>query len=376
MVSTRIYLSPPDVGQTEKDSLLAALASGWVAPAGPQIDQFEEILALASGRRSAVAVSSGTAALHLGLLGLGVRPGDYVLCATMTFVATANAIVYAGAKPYFVDSERNSGNMSAQLLEKAIGELRNSGRNIGAVVPVDFLGSMASYEEIVPLCQEFGIPILADAAESLGASRNGKPAGSYGSAAVFSFNGNKIATTSGGGALVTNDERMADKVRNLASQARVPARHYQHEELGFNYRLSNLLAAVGVAQLARLPEMIEARRHLRSRYRALISNHPGISVLGDADEQDNCWLTALVIDEKAAGFSAEHISLALEKENIESRPLWKPMHLQPLYSSAPSVVDGSSEYLYRTGIALPSGSGMSEAEWVRIQGVLGEFLTS
>lgn len=374
MATTRIYLSPPDVGDREKESLLAALASGWVAPSGPQIDQFESLLAIASTRLSAVAVSSGTAALHLGLLGLGVRPGDYVLCSTLTFVATANAIIYAGAKPYFVDSERLSGNMSVELLTRAIGELRNSGENIGAVVPVDFLGSLANYQDIVPLCQEFGIPILADAAESLGASRNGLPAGSYGDAAVFSFNGNKIATTSGGGALVTDDEEMANKVRNLASQARIPARHYEHEELGFNYRLSNLLAAVGVAQLARLPEMIEARRRIRLRYRALMSDHPGIAFLGDDGQEDNCWLTSIIIDKSTSGFSAEQVGLALEKANIESRPLWKPMHLQPLYASAASIVDGTSEYLFRSGIALPSGSAMTEGEWARIESVLSGFL--
>jgi len=370
MDSARIYLSPPDIGEDERMRVLSAIDSGWVAPIGPDLESFEDLLAKKAGRKHAVALSSGTAALHLGLLALGVSPGDFVICSTLTFVATANAILYVGAIPVFVDSDPQTGNMSITFLEKALRSISCSGGKIAAVIPVDFLGAVADYETIQPLCQKFGIPVLADAAESLGSTRDGRPSGAFGDASIFSFNGNKIATTSGGGAFLSDDESVARKVRFLATQAREPVVHYEHKELGFNYRLSNVLAAIGVAQLGRLDHMVEARRQNRERYRVLFANRAGVSILGANDAEDNCWLTAVLVDSRTAGFSSAELAKSLEDANIESRPLWKPMHRQPLFESCPSFVDGTAERLFASGLALPSGSALAPPEWRRISAVL------
>lgn len=376
MDQSRIFLSPPDVGEDEEKRVQHAIRSGWVAPIGPDLEEFEKTVASLAEREFAVAVSSGTAALHLGLLALGVRPGDSVICSTLTFVATANAISYIGAVPVFVDSEPSTGNLSPLLLREAIEALTASGKRVAAVVPVDFLGSVADYQEILSICTKFGIPVLADAAESVGATWAGKPAGSFGDAAAFSFNGNKIVTTSGGGAFLTDDAEHARVVRHLATQAREQARHYEHEVLGYNFRMSNVLASIGNSQLNRLDEMVARRRDNRLRYRALFENVPGVTVLGESDFEDNCWLTAIVIDRKLAGFSASEIGDFLESQNIESRPLWKPMHLQPLYRDCEAYVDGTAEHLFDNGLALPSGSGLREPEWGRISGALEAFLDS
>ena len=376
MDQSRIFLSPPDVGEGEERRAQEAIRSGWVAPIGPDLEEFERTVASLAAREFAVAVSSGTAALHLGLLALGVKPGDSVICSTLTFVATANAISYIGAVPVFVDSEPSTGNLSPLLLLEAIEALAASGKRVAAVVPVDFLGSVANYQEILSICTKFGIPVLADAAESVGATWAGKPAGSFGDAAVFSFNGNKIVTTSGGGAFLTDNAEHARVVRHLATQAREQARHYEHEVLGYNFRMSNVLASIGNAQLNRLHEMVARRRDNRLQYRALFENVPGVTVLGESDFEDNCWLTAIVIDPKLAGFSANEIGDFLESQNIESRPLWKPMHLQPLYRDCGAYVDGTAEHLFDNGLALPSGSGLREPEWERISGVLEAFLDS
>jgi dTDP-4-amino-4,6-dideoxygalactose transaminase len=293
----------------------------------------------------------------------------------MTFVATANAISYTGAEPVFVDSDSSTGNVSVPLLEKAIASVMLSGRRIGAVLPVDFLGKTVDYVAILQLCEKLGIPVLADAAESLGASHRGKPAGSFGDAAMVSFNGNKIATTSGGGMVLTDDESLAKKVRFLATQAREPVVHYEHREVGYNYRLSNILAALGRAQIQRLPEMIERRRANRHKYRELFQSVWGVEVFGGNDDEDNCWLTSIVVSEELPWTSAE-LSEFLEGKNIESRPLWKPMHLQPLYEHCEAYVAGSSELLFRTGVALPSGSNLSGEQWDRIKSAIHEFLAS
>ena len=371
----RIFLSPPDVGNLEKEFVTSALDSGWVAPAGPELKAFEAEVALMCNRSFAVGVSSGTAALHLALLALDVKPGDVVLCATMTFVATANAISYIGAVPVFVDSDLETGNISSTLLEQAITSVKASGRRIGAVIPVDFLGKAADYSAVEPICNKHQIPVLADAAESLGAFHKTQPAGSFGSAAIFSFNGNKIATTSGGGVVLTNDKDFADRVSFLSNQSREPTAHYEHREVGYNYRLSNILAAMGRAQLQRLPKMISQRRKNRSRYKELFSSVEGVEVFGGNDEEDNCWLSSITISPELE-WSAADLSAFLEASNIETRPLWNPMHLQPLYQSCEAFLDGSSETLFKQGLALPSGSNMTEDQWGRIDEVTTRFLAA
>jgi dTDP-4-amino-4,6-dideoxygalactose transaminase len=376
MHSPRIFLSPPDVGEVEEARALAAIRSGWVAPVGPNLIEFENTLAVSAQRKFAVAVSSGTAALHLGLLALGVKPGDVVICSTLTFVATANAITYVGGSPVFIDSEASTGNMSVDLLAESLDFFAARGQRVGAVVPVDFLGSVANYEEIVPLCEKFGVPVLADAAESVGAIRSGQPSGSFGKAAVFSFNGNKIMTTSGGGALLTDDAELERTARHLSTQAREKAWHYEHEVLGYNYRMSNVLAAIGSAQFTRLGSMIERRRRNREQYRGFFEHVPGVAVLGDSDFEDNCWLTAIVVDPSRAGFTSRELGDFLETRNIESRPLWKPMHMQPLYQKSKSFVNGIAEALFLNGLALPSGSAMDESDLERVVGAISDFLSS
>ena len=376
MDKSRIFLSPPDVGEVEEKRAQDAIRSGWVAPIGPDLEEFEKTVGSLAEREFAVALSSGTAALHLGLLALGVKPGDTVICSTLTFVATANAISYIGAMPVFVDSEPSTGNLSPRLLSETIDALMASGKRVSAVVPVDFLGSVVNYQEILPICAKLGIPVLADAAESVGATRAANPSGSFGDAAIFSFNGNKIVTTSSGGAFLTDNAEHARVVRHLATQAREPARHYQHEMLGYNYRMSNIVASIGNAQLSRLDGIVARRRENRLRYRALFENVPGVTVLGESDFEDNCWLTAIVIDSELAGFSANQVGDFLESQNIESRPLWKPMHLQPLYRDCEAHVDGTAEHLFDRGLALPSGSGLREPEWERIYGAVEAFLES
>lgn len=375
-MNERIFLSAPDTGPVEEQYALAALRSGWVAPVGPDLDLFEQEIAERIGVSYAVAVSSGTAALHLGLLALRVGPGDVVVTSTMTFVATANAIIYTGAEPYFVDSESASGNMSPALLRVALESLTAAGRRVGAIVPVDLLGKTADYEAILAIALEFGVPVLADAAESLGATQGGVPAGRFGNAAVFSFNGNKIMTTSGGGMLVTDDEKLAAQARYLSTQARQPVTHYEHVDVGYNYRMSNVLAAVGRAQLTRLDGMIARRRALRERYRAFFADVPGVAIFGgESDGGDNCWLTAVTVDATVTGWSPRELSAALAEANIESRPLWKPMHLQPIFAQAGATVDGSAQALFESGLTLPSGSSLDEASVHRVLDELALFLS-
>lgn len=379
MNNYKIYLSSPDVTQLEEDALVRAFRSGWIAPLGPEVNAFEEELASYCGRDHAVALSSGTAALHLGLLTLGVGTGDLVLTASMTFAATTNAITYTGATPIFVDCDE-TGNMSADLLESAFEQLYEEGKTVKAVVPVDLLGKVANHERISTICARYNAPILSDAAESLGAIRNGKPAPSFGIAAGISFNGNKIMTTSGGGALLTDDKDFADHVRYLATQARQPVVHYEHTDVGFNYRMSNILAAMGRAQLSRLDVMMESRRQIRLFYRELFQNVAGVSMFGEpssidgGNTHDNFWLTSVLIDSSDAGFSSEDLRLALLEENLEARPLWKPMHLQPIYQHHRAFVDGTGERLFKTGLSLPSGSALTSEELQRISSTITAFL--
>ena len=374
-MSDRIYMSSPDVGDLEEQYVVAAIRSGWIAPLGPDVNAFEAELAERLGVENAVALSSGTAALHLGLLGLGVGTGDVVLTSTMTFAATANAITYTGAEPYFIDCELATGNMDPALLRQALEQLTRDGEKVAAIVPVDLLGKAVNYTEICAIAEEYGIPVLADAAESLGANHRGRPAGSFGRASILSFNGNKIMTTSGGGMLLTDDADLAAHTRYLATQARQPEVHYQHTEIGYNYRLSNLLAALGRAQLSRLDGMITRRRAMRDRYRDLFAGVNGVEIFGGTDDSaDNFWLTSIVVDTDEAGWLPQDLSAALLRDNIESRPLWKPMHLQPVFNAARALTNGNSERLFKTGLTLPSGSALHGSEIDRVFSNLQSFI--
>lgn len=374
-MNERIYMSSPDVGELEEQYVVAAMRSGWIAPLGPDVDAFERELAERVGVAHAVALSSGTAALHLGLLGLGVGPGDVVLTSTMTFAATANAIVYTGAEPFFIDCELSTGNMDPALLREALEQLAANGERAAAIVPVDLLGKAVNYTEICAIAEEFGVPVLADAAESLGASHRGKAAGSFGRASAVSFNGNKIMTTSGGGMLLTDNSEIAAHARYLATQARQPVTHYEHTDIGYNYRLSNLLAALGRAQLSRLDIMIARRRGIRDGYRRLFTDVAGVEIFGGTDdENDNFWLTSVLVDSAVTGWAPAELRAALLEDNIESRPLWKPMHVQPVFADSRALINGSSDLLFARGLTLPSGSAMSEEDTARVHSLLRDFL--
>lgn len=349
----RIYLSPPHLSGRELEYLRDAVDSNWVAPLGPHVDAFEAELAELAGVEHALALSSGTAALHLALVVLGIGPGDEVACSSLTFSASANPIRYVGATPVFVDASPETWTLDPGLLDRALTE-----RDVAAVVAVDLYGQCCDYDEIRAVCERHGVALVQDAAESLGATHDGSPSGAQGDAAVFSFNGNKVITTSGGGALLSDDGARIEHARKLSTQAREPAPHYEHTELGFNYRLSNLLAAVGRAQLEVLTERVAARRRLNRRYRELL---PEIEFMPEAPYgTSNCWLTCVLVDDP------ERIRRALEAEDIESRPLWKPMHLQPFYRDAPVYGGGVSGRLFERGLCLPSGSALADGDQQRI----------
>lgn len=374
-MSERIYMSSPDVGRAEEEAVIAAMRSGWIAPLGPDVDAFERELADRVGVGHAVALSSGTAALHLGLLSLGVRPGDIVVTSTMTFAATANAIVYTGAEPYFVDALLGSGNMDPALLRESLTMLQAAGERVGAIVPVDLLGKAVDYTSILAIADEFDVPVLADAAESLGATHAGRAAGSFGRASVVSFNGNKIMTTSGGGMLLSDDAELAQHVRYLATQARQPVVHYEHTDIGYNYRMSNLLAALGRAQLSRLDEMIARRREMREAYKEIFADTAGVEVFGaEGYAADNVWLTSILVDELVTGWWPEQLAAFLATDNIESRPLWKPMHLQPVFAASRRRINGSAQRLFERGLTLPSGSALSDRDRDRVRTTLTDFL--
>lgn len=375
-MSERIYMSSPDVGKLEEEAVLAAMRSGWIAPLGPDVDAFERELAERVGVEYGVALSSGTAALHLGLLTLGVKPGDVVVTSTMTFAATANAIVYTGAEPYFIDADPTTGNMDPALLREALVSLRAANETVAAIVPVDLLGKAVEYTSILSLAEEFDVPVLSDAAESLGATHAGEAAGSFGRASIVSFNGNKIMTTSGGGMLLTDDESFAKHVRYLATQARRPVVHYEHTDIGYNYRMSNLLAALGRAQLSRLDEMIAKRREMRELYKQLFADVEGVEVFGaEGDEDDNVWLTSILIDSESTGWAPSDLSASLAVENIESRLLWKPMHMQPVFAGSRGTINGVSQHLFENCLTLPSGSALSDEQRARVLTTIGKFLT-
>jgi dTDP-4-amino-4,6-dideoxygalactose transaminase len=359
----RVFLSPPDVGPEERAMLLDAFDSNWIAPLGPHVDAFEAELAAYVGASHAVALSSGTAALHLALLLHGVGAGDRVLCPTMTFIATANAIRYVGAEPVFVDADA-SWNLDPALVDEELGRAASAGEPYAAVVAVDLYGRCCEYDALEAIADRHGVPLVEDAAEALGATYRGRAAGTFGAVGVFSFNGNKIITTSGGGMLVTEDADIATRARYLATQAREPAPHYEHVEVGFNYRLSNLLAAVGRAQLRGLEQKVVRRRAIEARYRQELQHLPGVRFApgGEGRRRSNGWLTCLTIDPAEAGVGRETVREELRTAGIEARPLWKPMHLQPVFASNRVVGGDVSRRLFDDGLCLPSGSSLTAAE--------------
>jgi len=366
------------MGARERELLIEAFDSNWIAPLGPHVDEFERELAGVVGVPNVCALSSGTAALHLALVLLGVGAGDEVLVSTLTFAATANAVTYVGARPTFVDSELASWNMCPDRLAEVLEERKRTGVLPKAIIVVDLYGQCADYARIVPIAERYGIPIIEDAAEALGATYRGRPAGSFGTFGVFSFNGNKIITTSGGGALVSARKGLAERARFLATQARDPAPHYQHSTIGFNYRLSNLLAAVGRGQLEVLRDRVAARRANNAFYREALGGLPGVAFLPEATwGESTCWLTCITVDERAAGVSRETLRLALVDADIEARPLWKPMHLQPVFASCEVIGGSVAAGLFESGLCLPSGSSLRPEERVEIADIVrGCFASS
>lgn len=366
----RIYLSPPHLIGRERQLMLQAYDSNWITTLGPMVDAFEQKMCERTGIPHATALSSGTAALHLGLVMLGVKPGDEVICSTFTFSATANAIAYCGASPVFIDGNDSTWNMDPLLLEEELKNCKAKGRLPKAIIVVDLYGQSADYDPIVKICLEYGIPLIEDAAEALGATYKGKPAGSFGAMGVFSFNGNKIITTSGGGMLVSASKEFTDRARYLATQAREPAPHYQHTVIGYNYRLSNILAAMGVGQLETLDDKIARRKQIYHFYRDAFHDIPEIHFMPIADYgEPNYWLSCITL-EASLKATREDIRLALESQNIESRPLWKPMHLQPAFQHCRMRGGSVTEQLFDKGLCLPSGSGMSDSDLHRVCGMV------
>ncbi|MEX2310728.1 MAG: aminotransferase class I/II-fold pyridoxal phosphate-dependent enzyme [Pirellulales bacterium] len=357
----RIYLSPPHMVGREQEYLAEAIASNWVAPAGPHLKRFEAAVAKRVGVARACAVASGTAALHLTLRLLQLQPGDEVICSTLTFCASANPIAYEGGTPVFIDSESISWNLDPNLLADELAECAKRGRLPRAVIAVDVFGQSADMQPIVEVASSYDIPVIEDAAEALGATYRGESVGRSGWASFFSFNGNKIITTSGGGMLCSDDEWLIDQAEFLSAQARDAAPHYQHSQIGFNYRLSNVLAALGLAQLESLDQFVAARRRNFNFYASRLSSLPGISLMPEAPfGRSNRWLTVIRIDADRLGATPEEVRLALETENIESRPVWKPLHMQPVFAGCRYRSGTVSESLFREGLCLPSGSAMSE----------------
>lgn len=366
-----LHLSPPDIGDTEAAGIIRALRSGWVAPLGPEVDAFEREIAAFTGRAHAVALASGTAALHLAYKHAGVTAGSEVVVPTLTFGATAFPVEYLGAHPIFTDVDPESWTIDLELLADLLERRATSGRMPAAIVAVDLFGVPCNYSQLLPLAAEYGIPVIADAAEALGADCEARPAGSFGESAVLSFNGNKIITTSGGGMYLTDDADAAAKVRYWATQSREPQPWYEHVETGYNYRLSNLLAAVGRAQLERLPSFVVRRREIRALYTVLLSTLPAVTVMADPNwGESNAWLTTIQIDPEVHPNGPTRVRLALEEANIESRPIWKPMHQQPLFQGAKHELTGVADRAFRDGLCLPSGTKMTDEDVERVVEVL------
>jgi len=363
----RIYLSPPDIRPHDHAAVDAVLTSNWVAPVGPHLDAFEAAVAERTGRAYAVALNSGTAALHLALQLLNVRQGDTVICPTLTFAASANPICYCGADPIFVDSEPDTWNMDPVLLELELGERAASGELPKAVIVVHLYGQCADMDPILAVCKRYGIPVVEDAAEALGASYKGRTAGSMGAFSFFSFNGNKIITTSGGGMLLADKGSWIERARFLSTQAKEPVAHYEHREVGYNYRMSNVLAGLGLSQLDDLERRIAAKRAHFEAYREALGDLPGVAFMPIADpDAVNYWLSCLTVEAVDGGSSRDQVIAALADADIEARPLWKPLHMQPVFQDCASIGGDCAEGLFANGLCLPSGSSMSDVERDRV----------
>lgn len=375
-MNDKIWLSSPHMGGTELNYVTEAFETNWIAPLGPNVDGLEADLQSFTGAKHAAALSAGTAALHLALILLRVKAGDEVICQSMTFSASANPIVYLGAIPVFIDSEQDTWNMCPELLRSAIVERISKGRKPKAIIPVHLYGMPAKMAEIMEVANEFDIPVIEDAAESLGSLIHGKATGTFGKMGILSFNGNKIITTSGGGALLSDEASLIEKARFLATQARDPAPHYQHSEIGYNYRMSNVAAGIGRGQMEVLPQRIDQRRAVFEYYKTQLSAAPGVTFL-EAPEgyHSNRWLSTILIDpEFTGGVTRMEVAESLNKHNIECRPLWKPMHLQPVFAGCPFYGNGVSENLFSKGLCLPSGSNLRNTDLERVAGALKNVL--
>ena len=367
----RIYLSPPHMSGEELRLVENVFASNWIAPVGPDVDAFEFEFCEAVGAGHAVALSSGTAALHLALEVLGIGPGDEVICSDFTFAASANAIVYTGATPVFVDCDRATWNIDTALLVQALEDRAKSGKPPKAVIAVHIYGQSADLDPILEICERHGVILIEDAAESLGTTYKSRVTGTIARLGTFSFNGNKIITTSGGGMLVSKDEKLVESARFLATQARDPAPHYQHSRIGYNYRLSNVLAAIGRGQLKVLEQRVAKKRQIFDFYLQTLGGLPGIEFMPEADYgRCNRWLTCLTIDPDLFGADREEVRLALEKENIESRPVWKPMHMQPVFAGAKMFGGSVDERIFERGLCLPSGTALTSSDLERIAEII------
>ena len=370
----QILLSTPHMGELEQKFVQEAFDTNWIAPVGPHVDAFEQEFCEVVGAKHAAAVTSGTAALHLALKLIGVGSGDEVFCSTLTFIATASPITYLGAKPVFIDSDRTSWNLNANLFREALDKRAKLGNLPKAVVIVHLYGQSCDIDPILEACNIYEIPLIEDAAESLGASYKGRSPGSFGKIGIFSFNGNKIITTSGGGMLVSDDQTLVEKARFLATQARDAAPHYQHSEIGYNYRLSNVLAGIGRGQLQVLEERVEARRRNFDFYKQALGNLPGIEFMPEAAfGKSTRWLSCLTIDSAAFGANREEVRLALAEERIEARPVWKPLHLQPVFADCECIGGEVAEELFENGLCLPSGSNLTDEELGRVTSAIGKI---
>ena len=368
---SRIFISPPHMGGRERAYIDQAFESNYIAPLGPMVDAFEHDFAAMCGIPYCLAVTSGTAAIHLALRGLGVGPGDTVFASNLTFIGSVTPVLFLGATPVFIDSDASNWTMDVNLLAQALADAKKVGKLPKAVLPTDLYGQSCDAEAIQKLCDDYGVALIIDAAESIGSSYHGKHAGYFGKAAAFSFNGNKIITTSGGGMLASHDKAFIDQARFLSQQARDEAVHYEHSTYGYNYRMSNIVAAIGRGQLEVLSDRVARRREIFAYYEKHLGGMPGISFMPEADYGvGNRWLSTIVVDEKAFGADREDIRLALEKENIESRPIWKPMHMQPVFKDVPCIGGKVSEQLFHDGLCLPSGTQMTDEQLARIVGII------
>ena len=368
--NNKIWLSPPHISDNEKKYVDEAFEQNWIAPVGPHINKFEDELSKVSQGLDVAVLSSGTAALHLALILLGVKNDDLVICSSFTFSASVNPIIYLGASPIFIDSEKDTWNMDPFLLEQAIVHQININKKPKAIILVHLYGYPSKIEEIISISKKYDIPIIEDAAEALGSKYKNQPLGTFGDIGIFSFNGNKIITTSSGGAILSKNKEFIKKAKFLATQAREDQPHYEHKEIGYNYRMSNICAAIGLGQLEVLETRVVKRRYIHDFYKNKLSKIKSIKFLNDIEGfYSNRWLTTIVLEENSK-INNEKIRLELQKNNIESRPLWKPMHLQPVFNTYQALTNGVSEDLFNRGLCLPSGSNMSEQNLNRVVNII------